>query len=76
MSDEQHYDLSAVSRQLGELIDPEAQRRTLRRRLVDFARERHVPLRPEDIVIMSNGIAYIDGMPAADWLEAMTEERP
>ena len=76
MSDDQHYDLSAASRQLGELIDPEAQRRTLRRRLVDFATKRHVLLRPEDIDITSGGTAYIDGMPAADWLEHMTEERP
>jgi sugar lactone lactonase YvrE len=71
-----HYDLSAVSRQLGELIDPEAQRRIQRERLVAFAQKRHVDLKPEDIKFTSDGEAYIDGMPAADWLEHMTEERP
>lgn len=50
-------------------------RARIRRELVEFAGARYIPLEPGDITF-SEGFPLIDGMPADQWLEAMTEERP
>lgn len=52
-----------------------ARRETVRNNLVVFAATHHVDLKPSDIRFVQ-GEPEIDGMPAAQWLHAMTEETP
>lgn len=58
------------------MIETATERRArIRRELVAFATDRHIALEPGDIKF-SKGFPLIDGMPADQWLEALTEERP
>lgn len=50
-------------------------RERIRQELVEFANARHVALEPDDIHFVQ-GEPEIGDMPADQWLEAMTEERP
>lgn len=52
-----------------------ARRDAVTNNLVVFANARDIPLQPEDIDFV-DGEPEIDGMPAEDWLEHMTEEKP
>lgn len=77
MPGDKQYDLSGFSRMLGDLINPYEHERvhqaSVRDELVKRADERHVVLKPSDIVFV-DGEPTIDGMPAGEWLDAMTEE--
>lgn len=71
-----HYDLTAASLMLGKLIDPAHQRTVRRERLtrelIAKANAGHVDLLPTDITWHDDNEPEIDGMPADQWVDAMT----
>lgn len=60
---------------LDQARDAAENRNRIRKELEAFAHARHIALEAGDITF-SEGVPLIDGIPADQWLEALTEERP
>jgi hypothetical protein len=77
MPDQPHYDLTAASRMLGELIDPDHQRKVRHERIYAELNTRcqqaGFTLEPGDIDWDADNEPEIDGMPADQWIDHMTE---